>query len=421
MLKNGVNAGKKIYKARLKSRKEDAKKLTISFEYFNSAGEKKYYTDTYKLNKEPYVVNGVVNTNKNVVRQRFKFADHYVDMLNEMLQDTVFDVDRHMFIQEGKNKLFVDLLNEFISWKSKKVTASSLITYQSVINEIIKYLSEKGLQNISLKNVDVYLIENLVDRKLDYSNSRANYYLTVLSNFYKKYLIKFLGILTNDENIVSRVERYKQNETKKHAIYNNIDKAFSDLTEHKFYLGFMAKVIYYSLHRMDTITKLQYKDFNLKEGIINIPSDKIKTTKKLTIRISKHLLPSIQEYVEKYPPQPNDFWFGHNNMVLNCKGKDSYDIVMFGKFKTPSYTISHHFDEFKKKKGTDKTLFTKNHTLYGFKANGYTYFKNGGDKKQRILSDEQIIKLTGHSNTAILKKYSREYEAIIPKDIWDNL
>lgn len=415
------NLHSNITKAYLKTSNPLNPKWYVCFKYKNSLGEQKIYQKTYDLNKSPFVNKGVVNEKPSILKERKRLADEYVRELNSLLHDVEFDVDRNVFVEDAKDILFIQYLNDYIAWKCNKVKGSSVITYQSIVNEIIKYLHLINEQNVSLKNVDVHLIEKIINQKQELSNSRANYYLTVLSNFYKKYLIKYLAVLSIDENIIDRLERFKEDDTTKHAIYSDVQQAFSDLTNHKYHLGFMAKVIYYTLHRMDTITQLQYKDFDIEQGVINIPSDKIKTSKKLTIRISKHLLPTIKEAVERLKPQPHYYFFGNSGMIKNVKGQDTYNIEIFGEFKTPTYTISHHFDEFKKKKTTNKKLFTKRHTLYGMKANGYTYYKNGGDKKQFILSDEQIIKITGHSNTDILKKYSREYEATISKEIWESL
>ncbi|AIM39297.1 hypothetical protein KO02_23330 [Sphingobacterium sp. ML3W] len=405
----------------LKTTNPVSKKWYICFKYKNNLNEPKIYQKTYDLNEKPYVINGVVNDKTTVLKARLKRGNELVRELQDMLNDVEFDVNRGVFVEDAKDILFTKYLNNFIKWKSNKVKASSLEAYQSVVNEIIKYLNDTNQQNVSLKKVDIYLIEDLVNEKQKLSNTRANYYLTVLSNFYSKYLIKYLAVLKQDENVISRLDRFQDDDITKHALFADVYKVFNILTEHKYYLGFMAKVIFYTLHRMDTITQLQFKDFDLEQGIINIPSSKIKTSKKLTIRISKNILTDIKDYVRLHQTQQNDYWFGYNNMIKNKKNKDSYNIQMFGKYKLPSYTISHHYDEFRKLQTTDKDIFTPNHTLYGFKANGYRFYKDGGDSKKFMLTDEQIIKITGHSNTDILKKYSREYEATISKEIWDSL
>lgn len=397
------------------------KKWYVCFKYKNGLNEPKIFKRTFDLNQSPYVINGVVNDKEKVLKARLNRGNDLVKELQAQINITEFDVNRGVFVEDAKDRLFSKYLNDFIKWKSNKVKASSLEAYQSVVNEIIKYLNDTNNQNVSLKKVDIYLIEDLINEKQKLSNTRANYYLTVLSNFYKKYLIKYLAVLTTDENVIARLDRFKEDDVIKHALFNNVDEVFDILTEHKYYLGFIAKVIFYTLHRMDTITQLQREDFNLKEGVINIPASKIKTSKKVTVRIAEHILEDIKEYVELHQPQPNDYFFGYNNMIKNKKNVDSYNIQMFAKHKLPSYTLSHHFDEFKRLQSTDKSIFTDNHTLYGFKSNGYRYYKLGGDTKVRILADEEIISITGHSNTDILKKYSREFEATLDKNTWDSL
>lgn len=417
----GKNSNKSITNAYLKTSNPLAKKWYVCFKYKNSQNESKIYQKTYKLNQPPYVNDGIVNEKTSILKQRLKLANEYVKELQSMLNDTEFDVDKGVFVEDAKDKLFIKYLNDFIKWKSNKVKASSLNSYQSVVNEIIKYLHDTNQQNITLKRVDNYLLEDLINEKQKLSNTRANYYLTVLSNFYRKYLIKYLNVISIDENVVERLERFDEDDVTKHALFHDVYKAFDILTAHKYYLGFMAKVIFYTLHRMDTITQLQLEDFDLKNNVINIPASKIKTKKKVTVRIAKHILGHIKEYVKQHKPHPKAYFFGFDKRVRNKKNVDTFDIQMFGTYKLPSYTLSHHYDEFRRLKTTDKEIFTSNHTLYGMKANGYRYYKLGGDTKVRILADEEIISITGHSNTDILKKYSREFEATLDKDTWDSL
>lgn len=416
-----INKLNGITKAYIKTRNPLSIKWYVSFKYRNPNGEIKEYKRTFHLNKPPFVINGIVNTKKSIQKKRLNEAEELVKALDKTLESTEFNIVTGTFIASQKDRLFLELLDDYIIWKSNKVSKSSLITYQSVINEIRKFLESKNLQSVSLAKTDVNIIQDIIDHKVKQSPSRANFYITVLNNFYKSYLIKYLGILQINENIIYRIEKLKTVETEKHALYSDIDKAFKDLTNYSYYLGFMARVIYFTLHRLETITSLQRKDFDMENKLINIPSTKIKTKKKLQIRISKHIFNEIKNYLESHDISPEDYFFGYSNLKPNCKGQDSYEIQMFGKYKLPTYTLSHHFDSYKKLKSTDKQLFTKHHTLYGMKSNGYKYYKNGGDSKSFILSDEQIIRITGHSNTSILRKYSREYQAIISEEIWNSL
>ena len=126
-------------------------------------------------------------------------------------------------------------------------------------------------------------------------------------------------------------------------------------------------------------------------------------------------MPELLEYIDKHRPQPHDYFFGNNGFTKNAINLRKTDIRIFGKNKTPVNTFTSQFRYFKARKSTDKELFTENHTLYGFKHSGIGYYINMG------LSDKQIIQITGHANTSILATYSRMHEAIIAKEIWDNI
>ncbi|WP_156307027.1 site-specific integrase [Sphingobacterium endophyticum] len=414
-----VNIDKSIGKPFLKSANPLSKKWIICIKYKNSQNEHKEYKRTFDLNKAPFVIKGVVNTKANIVKQRQKRASQFINELINDLNSIEFDVNAGDFVQSILDKPLKEFINDWLLWKKNKVKASSFKRYSEKISVFNDWLYTNQLHNISLKRFDYLTLNrflNFIQTKS--SNISYNFYLTVFKNIYK-YLTKIEDIQIS--NITTRFEKLKENDTEKHALYSDYQQAFNDLTEFNYLLGYMAKCIFYTLHRIETLTSLQYKDFDLSRGIINIPSAKIKTAKKLTIRISKHLLPQIIEYVNEHRPQPNDYFFGNHGMIKSKINLNKTDVRMFGKHKTSVKIFSQMFAYFKNKKTTNKELFTAKHSLYGMKANGYSYYKNGGDGQQFILSDEQIIKITGHSNTDILKKYSREYEAIISEELWNSL
>lgn len=412
-----VNSLKTISKPYLKTTNPFNKKWYVCFRYKNSQGITKIYQKTYDLNKSPYVINGVINDKSKVIKDRLNYGQELVKLLDNQLKVHEFDVDSGVFVEDKENSLLFEYLDKWLQWKKKKVTENTLTRYTDKVKVIKDYLTAINKEDITIKSfADYTLINNFVTALQEkYSNSLHNYYLILLSNFFK-YLIKIEKM--NIEDVATQIDKLKEDDTEKHAKYSNITKAFEDLTYHHYYLGLMSKTIYFTLHRIDTITKLQFKDFDLKNGLINIPSTKIKTRKKLTIRISKHLLPIIKQYVEEYQPLPNDYWFGHTNHTPKYRKKS---IAMFAPHKSDVQSFTNLFHQFRKKKTTDKELFTPNHTLYGMKANGYLYYKEYVDDNGNVVvvDDKVIIKLTGHSNTDILKKYSRDYEATISKDIWD--
>ncbi len=409
-----VNTDKSIGKPFLKSNNPLEKKWIICIKYKNANGDHKEYKRTFDLNKPPFVIKGIVNTKANIVKAREKRATQYINELINDLDSIEFDIDRGDFVESILDKPLKGFITDWLLWKRNKVKASSFQRYTEKINVLNNWLYDNKIPNISLKRFDYSTFNKFLNYvQTKNSNISYNYYLSLFRNIYK-YLTKIQDI-QGLNNITDRFEKLKENDTEKHAPYADYNQAFGDLTDYNQMLGLMSKWIFYTLHRINTLTSLQLKDFDLTKGIINIPSAKIKTSKKLTIRISKHLLPELVEYVSANKPQPNDYFFGNFGMIKNAVNLDKTDVRMFGKNKTSVKVFSQLFRLFKQKKTTDTNLFTHHHTLYGFKHSGIGYYKNAG------LNDHQIIKITGHSNVSILATYSRQYEAVIDEELFNSL
>jgi integrase len=409
-----VNIDKSIGKPFLKSNNPLAKKWIICIKYKNAQNEPKEYKRTFDLNKSPFVIKGEVNLKANVIKAREKRAMQYINALIDDLNTIEFDIHQGDFVQSILDMPLKLLINDWLLWKKNKVKASSMQRYSEKINVFNDWLYSNQLHNISIKRFDYSILNKFLNYiQAKSSNKSYNYYLSVFKNIYK-YLTKVQDI-KGLSNITERFEKLKENDTDKHAPYADYHQAFKDLTEFNYLLGYMAKFVFYSLHRIETLTSLQYKDFDLSQGIINIPSSKIKTSKKLSIRISKHLLPTLIEYINEHRPQQNDYFFGNNGIIKNSINLDKTDIQMFGKNKTSVKVYSQMFTYFVNKNSTNKKLFTDKHTLYGFKHSGIGYYKDAG------LTDHQIIKLTGHSNVSILATYSRQYDAVISEELFNSL
>lgn len=401
------NIGKSISMPFLKTKNPLSKKWYVVFRYKNSQNEQKEYKKTYDLNKQPYVINGVINDKPKVIADRLKYANELLKILENQINTREFNIDKGTFEENKEDLPLFQYLDSWLQYKKQRVKETSLLLYSDKINQIKCYLISTNKEDITIREFTSDIISKFLETRLLHSNSLYNYYLVLLKNVFN-YLIKVEKLNIKDET--KYIEKLKTKQTEKHAKYSDVHQAIKDLTNYNYYLGFLAKTIYYTLHRIDTLTQLQYKDFDIDKGIINIPSDKIKTNKKLTIRISKHLLPTIQQYVQVHKPQPNDYFLGHKDEIEKTKS-----ITMFASNKSNTAIYIQKFLSFKKKQSTNKELFTSNHTLYGFKHNGVIYYK---DNK---LSDEQIIKITGHTSVNTLRIYSKEYEAIIDEDIFNSL
>lgn len=409
-----INSDKSISKPFLKSSNPLEKKWIICFKYKNSNGDNKEYKRTFDLNKPPYVIKGIVNDKANIIKARIKRANIYLSELAKDIDTIAFNVDAGDFEQSILDLPFKDYLDEWLQWKKNIVSLGSYKRYKEKVNVLQDYLTDNKIEHISLKKFDYTAMNNFLLYVQDKSsNTSYNYYLTILKNIYK-YLIKIKAIKGLD-NVTDRFTKLKIDDSEKHIPYSDVQLSFKLLNEYSSILALLAKCIFYTLHRIDTLTQLQFKDFDLDKRIINIPSKKIKTKKKLTIRISQYIMPELLEYIGKNQPQPNDYFFGNNGFTKNSINLRKTDIRIFGQNQTPVNTFTSQFRYFKERKSTDNQVFTNNHTLYGFKHSGIGYYIDMG------LSDKHIIKITGHANTGILATYSRMHEAKIPQEIWDKI
>jgi len=417
-----INTGKSIGNPFKKGCNADSKKWMICFKYKNSEGKPKEWKKSFDLNQTPFVRNGSVVTTSTIVKKRTERADALVELIESELQTLEFDVDLGDFVKEKTSLSVKYWLKEWLKYKSKRVKAGTFELYISKVNVISEWLDEKQIYDIELKNFSHNHLKKFLDfiqggekmkDKTKTFNSLHNTYLNLWKDFYK-FLIQHERLSV--ENQTFGIEKFEVEESEKYAKYDDVQKALNDLFSYNKYLGYMAQFIYYSLHRPETIVSLQWKDFDIENKIINIPAKKIKTKKKLTLRIHKRLMPILLAYLENNTPDKEDYFFGNNGKIsLGNRPFTKNDIQLFGKNKTTRNTFTRMFTAFRNKKTTDKELFTENHQLYGFKHNGVHYYK------QNRLTDEEIIKITAHSNTSIIAIYSREFEAVIDEDLFNRL
>lgn len=421
ILKVGANKDKFINNPKLTTISKTNAKWYVEFSYLNSLGEKCLYKKTYGLNKEPFVTKGKPNPKQH--KLRLALGNEIVKGLIVDLQEKEFDIDNNKFVEDLKNKTLIFHLDNWFEYQKRDLAQSSYNTYKGYINAIKKYLDVHQKADITLKNFTFKELESLLNYFHD-TNSKSSYntYLERFTTFYD-YLINYEKILLPIEDITTTFNRKKVNESKKHDYYSDVHQAIADLTEHRWCLGFMAKCVYYTLHRPDTLCKLQLKDFDLPKAIINIDAEDIKNGNRTPLRISKHLIDDIREYVKENKVQPNDYFLGYNQMTTNKQGNAKYDVQMFGKYQSSPRNFTNWFCKFKRLESTNKELFKEENTLYGMKANGYIYFKEYIDPNTNtkvIVDDLQIIKITGHKNVSTLAKYSRLYHKLISEELFSN-
>ncbi len=408
-----VNISKSINNVRnayLKTSDKTSKNWKIVIKYTSPSGKIREWSSAFKLNKLPFVKDGKAILG--MYKERLQYALSLVDTLNIKIANNLFDTAEGDFDVEKIDSPFKDFLNDWLRYKSTEVKGQSYEIYNNKINVIKDYLQQTNREEITLRDFNTYneinsLLKWVKEKNGD-SKPTYNYYLGIIKDVFK-HITNVDGTLHPTQLITHKFSNYKIGRTSKNLAYRDVDKAIEILSKYNQNLGLLGKTIYYTLHRIDSIVQLQFKDFDLVNNLIYINKDIIKTGNPVTIRIHKNLLPIITEYVNTHTVNADDYFFGS---IDNSNGFKS--VRLFAPHPTKKRLFSDNFRHFKVHKDTDRTIFTTGHTLYSFKHSGVNYYK-------KYFTDNVIIKITGHKDESILKTYSKDFEAIIDEDLFNLL
>ncbi|MCI0922624.1 tyrosine-type recombinase/integrase [Sphingobacterium rhinopitheci] len=400
----------KVWNAYLKTKDKNAKNWRVVIKYTVSDGKIKEWSNSYKMNKLPYVKNSKVVLSE--YSRRLKYALVLVDELNLKISKGMFDAEVGDFTAEKIDTPFRNFLKDWLIRKRKDVKPQTFEVYQNKVNVINDYLDVNSKYNITLRQFNTY---NEIDSLLQYvkaknkdSKTSYNYYQGILNDLFKSITIVD-KILHPTQLIMHQFRRFPIGRTSKNLAYRNVNQAIQLINVYNENLGALALTMFYTLHRIDTLVKLQFKDFDLDKKLIYVNKDKIKTGNAVTVRIHENLFPLINTFVNNNDVKPDDYFFGSiasNNCFKNVR--------LFAPYPTKKRLFSDNFRLFKKHKRTDKAIFTDGHGIYSFKHSGINYYK-------RFFTDKVIIKITGHKNESILKTYSKDFEAIVDEDLWNSI
>lgn len=370
-------------------------KWNIQFWYFDTIGNRKKYIRAYDLNTNEYLkkVKGVeTEINKN---ERKAYANGLIAKISDLLKTRYFNPETREFENQNKQDLpLKGYLKDYINFNPrKKRSESTKNLYRTYNNVIIEWLNRQGKEDILLSDFDRDLIVKFLSEKEKGSTAHRDHYLIYLKSFFN-YLIDYLNIL--DKNPLIQLKPINNQDTKTNKAYPTelLQKVLESAKKLDIHLWYLMRLVYYTLRRPGELLKLQFRDFDFEKCTISFHSTQTKTNKTQYSILPKELMDEIKENLGN-EVNPDYYLFGNNG-----KGKNNRYIKdkIFNKNKTP---FTHFQDLFKVVKNRIK--LEKGYTLYSMKHTGIVYCI-----EELKWDDQKIITNTGHTNTQILGRYSRD-------------
>lgn len=283
-----------------------------------------------------------------------------------------------------------DCIDKVLKHKKLHLSETSIKPYTSNIENFRRYLEKRNLTNhkpdeINKRHIMDYLDFRTFNDKIS-GRTRNNLLIdikTLFSTMIDLDLIK--------ENPAIRIKKVKQiTEKNEYFQPNDLERLNEWLEVNNEYLLYFTKFIFHAFLRPVEICRLQIKDIDLVNMVIELPASKTKAGVAQSVKIMNVLKPYIE------------------NMNLHLYPKDYY---LFSAYKKPSLkptTRDYFTDKFNKAK---KALgFGKNHTMYGLKHTGICLLLQNG------ASELDVKKYSRHASEAF-QSYIRYYNMQQPKDL----
>lgn len=347
--------------------------------------------------------------------QRIKEADNTINDYLKDIKNNPFYPDLKTFGIPSKEISLLSYYQDFLDYKrGERIRSGSLEQYQTKYNIFRDYLISIGQENITLNDTDKHLFisyfQSLTTKKDSYYNDLLNYHRMVFN-----YIIDIREQVV--KNPLKVIKSITLNESEKHQVIQseNILESFQQLRQFgSAELSLMAQFIFYTLHRPDTLCKLQLKDFNLINDTLHIPAYKIKTNKAVTIELHPILKELIQDYISYNEVSEDSFLFGYD-MIESVRGlKRDYQLFGINQSQRQDYTLKfNHFRDKQILKAYTANpsltrIFGAGQNLYGYKHTAVVYLR---DNNWEITD---IMALTAHKKTEIAEIYARQHKPKLP-------
>ncbi|WP_313552966.1 tyrosine-type recombinase/integrase [Sphingobacterium multivorum] len=409
---NDINKSKNIGNPYLVKEKSGIWKVCFKFKDINGKEKKHYNSDD--LNDSSFFVldskgkkkidkNGVVELKNS--KKREEIAKANIKQLNDALDkfEYIIVADGGYFALGDTDKKITDLLEEFLKFKIAEGTINDKTynIYNSKVSRFKAYLDKLKTPNLTLKDFtkehfSAFLSHIIID--LEQSRGYRDDFLVFFQGFYN-HLIDYKNL--DITNITKTFKRIDKGKTKMHQAVeiDDFHNVLQEIESYNFHLALMYKFMFFTLHRIETIVSIQFKNIDLKRNLIHLSSDIVKNDEQLSISIAQPLQELIKAYIEENEVDKDDYLFG--------KDYERAKIKLFGKVQSKANTFSTQFSAFKRgaiEKGSK--YINEYSTLYAAKHSGIKFLLESG------YTPNQIITITGHTNVDQLGVYAKDYKPV---------
>lgn len=240
-------------------------------------------------------------------------------------------------------------LNLAVALKLKTTAIRTAFTYRSVVNLFLSW-AEKN--NLSGQPVDC-VTKKVIQRYLDHSISVEKISNRTYNNRIRSLKTIFNELLFRDYIVINPVIGIKQLKTCEPAItaYNDdeLQRISEILPTYNYQLYVISQLIFYCFLRPAEIVRLQFRDVNWDQQMINIPGKKSKNGETETVVVPDKLRENLKDWILDYPGE----WYLFGRM-LNP-----------GPFKISPNRIGDWWRTFKKKYNLTKNIYDMKHTGNG--------------------------------------------------------
>lgn len=407
---NDINKSKKIGKPYVIKEKNGIWK--VCFKYKDTFGKEKKYYYSDDLNDSSFFVfdsKGKKKLDKNGnaeiknINERKTIAKRRIERLEEELDNFEFIVDGGYFALGDTDRKITDLLEEFLKFKMAEGTINdkTYSIYNSKVSRFKAYLELLKTPNLTLEQFtkekfSAFLSYIIVD--LEQSKGYRDDFLVFFQGFYN-HLIDYKNLeITNITKTFKRIDKGK---TKMHQAIeiDDFHNVLKEIEAYNDYLSVMYKFVFFTLHRIETIVSIQFKNIDLKRNLIHLSSDMVKNNEQLSISIAEPLQQLIKAYIGENEVDKDDYLFG--------KDYERAKIKLFGKVQSKANTFSTQFSAFKRGAIEKGSKFINEYsTLYSAKHSGIKFLLENG------YTPNQIITITGHTNVEQLGAYAKDYKPV---------
>ncbi|GGI26881.1 hypothetical protein [Pedobacter mendelii] len=319
---------------------KDKLRWSIRF-YYKVDGETKTRKKDYGLNGADFLKKDK-GANKAINKSdRLLYAAELIKQEVARLNSMYFNpITKEFESLDKSDQSFVSLLADYLNYSPNKVRRDSTkVIYKSYNNRIEAVLSELGLQDASLNEVDRSIVEKVL-AKIQGKSSKAqrDHYLRYLKGFFN-YCIDHLEIISKSP--IKTLKNINNEDTQTNKAYSPElqQKVMDEAKRLDPHFHLLLRLLIITLRRPDELLKLQLRDFDFTTGSVTFSREKIKTDRTQVTYLNGDLVAELQGMmVGKY--NQADYFLGH--AIRNPKARTEKSI--FAPVKT---SFVHFQDRFK--------------------------------------------------------------------------